>query len=441
MPSCKPDTESKGIFTGMDESVLRIVADNLRRWQSEIKDQRHIPVNSPGFAVALQERLAESGLLDEAQERWAARDRRQRELEVLYGEAVRRVPGAVNEDLLILDDIGALLIELDENAEPSYLRASLTREKYFETIRRKSAPRTQGEDKEESLVALRSSADGQWIITPHQPNRFTPDGRFDELRAALNEFMAEWDSTPSRSKLGSSSAAYPDTWEAQIRQAVQLKREGQFLASAKIYMGLTRVAGTVYTGVLLSLYKTVACAGDLLDGNFLLMRALTIFQLDPHPWPPAKERPTTFQDHLSRLLKSASSEASLEAYLRDISGNADYRLPRDYPAMVRELREHYANVAKLQASAESPRGGCYIATAVYGSYDAPPVLTLRRFRDRKLAGTATGRTAIKVYYAVSPSLAKRLGRTGVLNRMVKLALDAVVESLDRRGYSNDSAEC
>lgn len=32
-------------------------------------------------------------------------------------------------------------------------------------------------------------------------------------------------------------------------------------------------------------------------------------------------------------------------------------------------------------------GGCYVATAVYGSYDCPQVWTLRRFRDNTLAAT------------------------------------------------------
>ena len=42
-------------------------------------------------------------------------------------------------------------------------------------------------------------------------------------------------------------------------------------------------------------------------------------------------------------------------------------------------------------------GGCYIATAVYGSYDCPQVWTLRRFRDFKLAKSLGGRIFIKLY--------------------------------------------
>ena len=39
--------------------------------------------------------------------------------------------------------------------------------------------------------------------------------------------------------------------------------------------------------------------------------------------------------------------------------------------------------------------GCYIATAVYGSYDCPEVWTLRRFRDEVLRESVLGRLFIR----------------------------------------------
>ncbi|HIZ10458.1 MAG TPA: leucine-rich repeat protein, partial [Candidatus Borkfalkia avicola] len=42
------------------------------------------------------------------------------------------------------------------------------------------------------------------------------------------------------------------------------------------------------------------------------------------------------------------------------------------------------------------KGGCYIATAVYGSYDCPQVWTLRRYRDFSLSRTAPGRLFVKL---------------------------------------------
>lgn len=56
-------------------------------------------------------------------------------------------------------------------------------------------------------------------------------------------------------------------------------------------------------------------------------------------------------------------------------------------------------------------GPCYVATAVYGSYDCPQVWTLRRYRDYTLAETWYGRAFIRTYYAISPTLVKWFGHT------------------------------
>ena len=67
--------------------------------------------------------------------------------------------------------------------------------------------------------------------------------------------------------------------------------------------------------------------------------------------------------------------------------------------------------AEQNESSQSRSGGCYIATAVYGSYDCPEVWTLRRFRDYKLTATWHGRLFIRAYYAVSPTVVKLFGKT------------------------------
>lgn len=73
---------------------------------------------------------------------------------------------------------------------------------------------------------------------------------------------------------------------------------------------------------------------------------------------------------------------------------------------------------------------CYIATAVYGSYDAPQVLVLRRFRDEVLSKSLPGRVFIRTYYAVSPPAARRLENAGRMNRLVRRILDKIVQRLD-----------
>ncbi len=48
----------------------------------------------------------------------------------------------------------------------------------------------------------------------------------------------------------------------------------------------------------------------------------------------------------------------------------------------------------MSGGSGSKKDGCYIATAVYGSYDCPEVWTLRRFHDYGPKRTALGRAFV-----------------------------------------------
>lgn len=85
---------------------------------------------------------------------------------------------------------------------------------------------------------------------------------------------------------------------------------------------------------------------------------------------------------------------------------------------------------------QKKNSGCYIATAVYGSYDCPQVWTLRRYRDATLAKTWYGRTFICVYYAISPTLVKWFGHTEWFKRMWKGKLDRMVSNLQANGVES-----
>lgn len=74
---------------------------------------------------------------------------------------------------------------------------------------------------------------------------------------------------------------------------------------------------------------------------------------------------------------------------------------------------------------------CYIATAVYGSYDAPQVLVLRRFRDEVLSKSLPGRAFIRTYYTVSPPAARHLEKAGRVNLIVRRILDKIVRCVSR----------
>ena len=85
---------------------------------------------------------------------------------------------------------------------------------------------------------------------------------------------------------------------------------------------------------------------------------------------------------------------------------------------------------------QATSGGCYVATCVYGSYDCPEVWTLRRFRDNTLALSWHGRTFIRLYYTVSPTLVKLFGETSWFRRFWKRYLDKAVAHLQAKGVES-----
>ena len=71
--------------------------------------------------------------------------------------------------------------------------------------------------------------------------------------------------------------------------------------------------------------------------------------------------------------------------------------------------------------------GCFIATAVYGSYAADEVLILREFRDQKLASYSLGRFLISFYYRVSPPIVDLIEVFPIAKKPIKYMLDKIVK--------------
>ena len=105
-----------------------------------------------------------------------------------------------------------------------------------------------------------------------------------------------------------------------------------------------------------------------------------------------------------------------------------------YANRVLEIDPHNSEAQKIISNNSS--GGCYVATAVYGSYDCPEVWTLRRYRDYTLAETWYGRSFIHIYYMISPTLVKWFGKTVWFKNMWKPKLDRIVYRLNAEGVKN-----
>ncbi|MEW6427697.1 MAG: CFI-box-CTERM domain-containing protein [Thermodesulfobacteriota bacterium] len=71
-------------------------------------------------------------------------------------------------------------------------------------------------------------------------------------------------------------------------------------------------------------------------------------------------------------------------------------------------------------------GGCFIATAAYGSLLEPQVVTLRQFRDRYLLHSDLGREFVHAYYQYSPPAADFIAQHDGLRALVRVSLLPVV---------------
>ena len=80
----------------------------------------------------------------------------------------------------------------------------------------------------------------------------------------------------------------------------------------------------------------------------------------------------------------------------------------------------------------SAGGGCFVATAAYGSYGHPEVVALRRFRDEVLVEHAAGRAFVRWYLRVGPKLARRVSPDRMSGRVARALISPVARLVARR---------
>ena len=90
---------------------------------------------------------------------------------------------------------------------------------------------------------------------------------------------------------------------------------------------------------------------------------------------------------------------------------------------------HYTAYKMLEVSLEKiGRGGCFVATAVYGSELHPNVVLLQRFRDTRLVTSVSGRVFVRLYYRLGPTMAGIVSARPILQKTIKCLLDTIVSA-------------
>lgn len=137
-----------------------------------------------------------------------------------------------------------------------------------------------------------------------------------------------------------------------------------------------------------------------------------------------------------RLDRSAiSPEVSMQE-VRTRGFSVIYERIAGFVSQVAEIDARiYEHIMRPQRSS-----GCYIATAVYGSYDCPEVRVLRRWRDDVLLRKPGGKRFVRTYYALSPYLVNILGSTRIFTSAVKPCLNLLVRRLQRSGVAATTYE-
>ena len=105
---------------------------------------------------------------------------------------------------------------------------------------------------------------------------------------------------------------------------------------------------------------------------------------------------------------------------RSGNGRGPGALPTPHPTLIG------GNDPQVQMAGLLKIGGCYIATAIYGSYDVPEVILFRKFRDLYLDKRRWGRRFVEFYYNNSPRIAKRLSDRKTAIKFMRIIFDKIL---------------
>ena len=270
------------------------------------------------------------------------------------------------------------------------------------------------------------------------------------------EILEQWDKLGIRRTL--------ENYNDLMGQATELKRSGDLNGANQIYINIFRDQKKLDKEYIWPWCKIMILAKNFADLD-LLLRFLYALNVREHITDATSrgERPTRSFGcntalYLRNLCDSALASKDEVSWRFAQYGGSDYW--KSYQLTDAQYRKFltYFSLDKAGVSTQTPAsqparstsstkataaatstqqsGGCYIATAVYGSYDCPEVWTLRRYRDEHLALSRGGRAFITAYYAVSPWMVRHLGAVSPIRCIWKTILDHWIVRLHEHGYDD-----
>ena len=98
------------------------------------------------------------------------------------------------------------------------------------------------------------------------------------------------------------------------------------------------------------------------------------------------------------------------------------------------MEGNYVITANFAEESEEPSGGCFIATATYGTPTAERLNVLREFRDVVLLESTVGSRLVDLYYQVSPPIADFISENNFVRTLVReLLVDPAVWLVEATG--------
>ena len=176
-----------------------------------------------------------------------------------------------------------------------------------------------------------------------------------------------------------------------------------------------------------------------LAGSLLVSGSILIQYFRPHPGEDVEEdssqtREPSSRNHSSSKRTTSQGQVSSQSYtgsqelactecgLTRVGGQTEECTRCD--GKMRPTSE----VSRDVYISKSSNGDCFVATAVYGKYDHPDVLSLQRFRDETLCHSALGQAFIAWYYRYGPALAKYVEQSHFLKQCTRWILKRFVKN-------------